>query len=130
MAEVGIDVDDHDFVRCEQPLHVLAEDLRLVRGSSSAPRRRPTEAVIDMSQPNRSRSAPRTCAAISTTPSSVTLPLGSSETRRHVPEGLDRPLPVAAAADVGADQHGLGIAPGQLGEAGRRRRCGAAPGTK
>ena len=80
------------------------------------PRIRPTPAVIDMSQPKSRRSTPSTLrrhlddAVVGHAAAQV------EEDGRRVPQGLDRPLPVAAAADVGADEHGLGIAPGQLGQ--------------
>src|SRR5262249_311461 len=41
---------------------------------------------------------------------------GIGEDAGRVAEGLDRPLPIAAAADVAADELGLGVAAAQLRE--------------
>src|SRR5581483_8946005 len=80
VSQVSIDIEDHDlplfmsFAMFAPRIFSLSGALRL------AARSRPTLAVRDISQPNTSRSTPSTRAAISTTPSSVTLPLVSRET--------------------------------------------------
>src|SRR2546426_11901052 len=80
MPQVSVDVD-HTLprrlrIRWKLPPRIF----RLSASLSVALRIRPTLAVIDMSQPNSSRSAPSACAAISSTPSSTLLPLVSRKT--------------------------------------------------
>src|SRR5207248_11263985 len=74
MAQVGVHVDDHVFLPFKIAAMLPPRIFCLSVSLSSAARIRPMPAVMDMSQPKRSRSTPRVRAASSTTPSSGTLP--------------------------------------------------------
>jgi hypothetical protein len=79
VAEVGVDVD-HARLRARMPAMLSPRILRRAAGSIWAPRRRPALAVMERSVPKRTRLGPRMRTAISTVPSSATLPLVSRKT--------------------------------------------------
>ena len=86
-------------------------------GLSSVPRILPTPAVMDdvAAEHDPIHAEPRR-PPYPRMPSSMALPLVSRKTFGAWRSGLDRPLPIASAAEVGADEHGLGVATGQLCE--------------